>query len=168
MSTFQIYPWCGAAGASISFSRKFRLWNHPTSTTRTHDLHLHATNNKPRKKKSQTRNVCLARLRGLSLRQLGVERDSLILAKEKMPAPSSTPPSKCWAKFVYQKISAVAFIQDKQGDLPASSTAYFAIGSWDDHADNSLSVWAVDGWATGRGAGMLFGDVGVEFHSTSH
>ena len=85
-----------------------------------------------------------------------------------MPAPSSTPPSKCWAKFVYQKISAVAFIQDKQGDLPASSTAYFAIGSWDDHADNSLSVWAVDGWATGRGAGMLFGDVGVEFHSTSH
>jgi len=69
-----------------------------------------------------------------------------------MPAPSSTPPSNCWAKFVYQKISAVAFIADKQCDLPASSTAYFAIGSWDDHADNSLSVWAVDGWATGSGA----------------
>ena len=87
-----------------------------------------------------------------------------------MPAPSSTPQSKCWAKFVYQKISAVAFIQDKQGDLPASSNAYFAIGSWDDHADNSLSVWAVDGraTATGRGAGMIFSDVGVEFHTSQY
>ena len=73
-----------------------------------------------------------------------------------MPAPSSVPPSSCWAKFVYQKISAVSFLEDKQFTLPAaSSTAYFAIGSWDDHADNSLSVWAVDGWAAGRGAGMI-------------
>ena len=71
-----------------------------------------------------------------------------------MPAPSTMPPSNCWAKFVYQKISAVAFIEDKQGDLlSASSTAHFAIGSWDDHADNSLSVWAVDGWGAGRAAG---------------
>ena len=67
-----------------------------------------------------------------------------------MPVSSSSTPSNCWAKFVYQKISATAFIQDKHGNLPPASTAYFAIGSWDDHADNSLSVWAVDGWAAGN------------------
>ena len=72
------------------------------------------------------------------------------------PAPSTMPPSKCWAKFVYQKISAVSFVEDRQCDLllSASSTAHFAIGSWDDHGDNSLSVWAVDGWGAGRAAGM--------------
>ena len=85
-----------------------------------------------------------------------------------MPAPSSAPPSSCWARFVYQKISAVSFLEDKQFTLPAaSSTAYFAIGSWDDHADNSLSVWAVDGWAAGRGAGMSqFSVVGFAFTGT--